>query len=69
MRRLIFAPAARDDLIEIAIYIADDNPVRAETFGAKLEAKARQAADRPAAFQPEMILPPASRPPREPDQS
>ena len=47
MKRLAFAPAARDDLLTIGAYIADDNPARAESFVAELEATARQTAERP----------------------
>ena len=50
MKRLAFAPAARDDLLTIGAYIADDNPARAESFVAELEATARKAADRPRSF-------------------
>jgi toxin ParE1/3/4 len=47
MKRLVFTPAARDDLTEIALYIAEDNPIRAESFVAELEAKARGLAEWP----------------------
>jgi toxin ParE1/3/4 len=50
MRRLVFTPAARTDLLEIGAYIADDNPVRAESFVAELVAKACQIAERPRSF-------------------
>jgi len=50
MKRLVFTPSARNDLLEIGAYIADDNPVRAESFVAELETKAYQAAERPASF-------------------
>ena len=50
MKRLVFAPLARDDLMSIGLYIADENPERAETFIAELEAKARQATERPLSF-------------------
>lgn len=32
-----FSPAARDDLMDIALYIAQDNPTRASTFVDELE--------------------------------
>jgi toxin ParE1/3/4 len=51
MKRLVLAPAARDDLLAIGLYIAEDNPDRAETFVAELEAKAREVAERPLSFQ------------------
>jgi toxin ParE1/3/4 len=44
MKRLVFAPAARDDLMAIGLYIADDNPSGAERLVAELEAKARDLA-------------------------
>ena len=50
MKRHVFAPLARDDLMSIGLYIADENPERAETLIAELEAKARQAAERPLSF-------------------
>ncbi len=50
MKRLIFTPAARDDLITIGIYIADDTPTRAESFIAELEAKARHLAEWPRSY-------------------
>lgn len=50
MKPLGFAPAARDDLDAIALYIAEDNPERALTFVAELETKAGQAAERPESF-------------------
>ena len=50
MKRLVFAPAARDDILTIGAYIADDNPARAESFVAELEAAARHVAERPRSF-------------------
>ncbi len=50
MKRLTFAPLARADLLAITRFIAEDNPVRAETFLAELEAKAHRAAERPQSF-------------------
>lgn len=50
MKRLVFAPAARADLVAIALYIAEDNPDRAASFVTELEVKAHQAAERPASF-------------------
>ena len=35
--RVVFSPAARDDLLEIADYIAQDNPRRAMSFVDELE--------------------------------
>ena len=34
-----FSPVAKDDLLEIALYIAQDNPVRALSFVDELEAQ------------------------------
>lgn len=50
MKRLVFSPLARSDLIDIALYIAEDNPGRAESLIAELEEKARTIAERPASF-------------------
>jgi toxin ParE1/3/4 len=50
MKRLVFTPAARDDLMTIGLYIADDNPPRAESFVAELEAKARHLAENPRSY-------------------
>jgi toxin ParE1/3/4 len=50
MKRLVFSPAARTDLREILAYTAEDNPVRALSFVAELEAKAFQTAQRPLSF-------------------
>lgn len=35
--KVTFSPAARDDLLEIALCIAQDNPTRALTFADELE--------------------------------
>jgi len=37
--KVSFSPAARDDLLEIALYIAQDNPARASTFVDELESR------------------------------
>jgi toxin ParE1/3/4 len=50
VKTLGFAPEARAGLIEIARYIAEDNPERALGFVDEIEAKARQAAERPRTF-------------------
>jgi plasmid stabilization system protein ParE len=55
MKRLAFSPTARDDLITIGLYIADDSPARAETFVAELEAKARDLAAWPASHPAHVI--------------
>lgn len=36
---VVYSPAASDDLMEIALFIAQDNPARALTFVDQLEAK------------------------------
>ena len=48
MKRLVFAPAAQEDLMTIGLSIADDSPARAESFVAEFEAKARDLAQWPA---------------------
>lgn len=50
MPRLVILPAARADLIEIGDFIAQDNPGRALSFLAEIEAKMLQAAERPESF-------------------
>ena len=50
MKRLTFSPAARADLLEIGLYIAEDSPERAVSFIIELEGKAKRAAERPASF-------------------
>ncbi len=50
MKPVVFAPAARADLLAIGLYIAEDNPVRAESFVAELEALAARIGERPASF-------------------
>ena len=50
MKPVTFAPAARADLLAIGLYIADDNPERAESFVAELEAKTRAIGERPLSF-------------------
>jgi toxin ParE1/3/4 len=37
--KVSFSPAAQGDLLDIAVYIAQDNPARAATFVEELEAK------------------------------
>ena len=48
--RLSFSPKAALDLEEIGDYIARDNPLRALSFIAELEAQCRRVAEMPAAF-------------------
>lgn len=50
MRRLVILPAARRDLIEIGDFIALDNPERALSFVAEIEAKMTAIAERPDRF-------------------
>ena len=50
MARLVILPAARADLIEIGDYIALDDPGRAASFVAEIEARMRAAAERPMSF-------------------
>lgn len=50
MARLVILPAARADLLEIGDFIAQDDPRRAASFVAEIEAKMRAAAERPLSF-------------------
>ena len=50
MKRLEFSPAARDDLLAIGLYIAEDNPARAESFVTELEGTAAPGGAAPAQF-------------------
>ena len=50
MPRLVILPAARADLIEIGDFIAHDNPARAASFVAEIEARMLQTAERPGSF-------------------
>jgi toxin ParE1/3/4 len=50
VKRLAFAPTARDDLLAIGLYISEDDPVRAESFVGELEAKALQIVEWPRSF-------------------
>ena len=49
-RRLVLSPRAVADLQEIADYIARDNPVRALSFVAELEAACRRIAATPGLY-------------------
>lgn len=49
MPRLVVLPAARADLIEIGDFIAADNPPRALTFVAEIEARMSKILDMPGA--------------------
>ncbi|SHL27557.1 toxin ParE1/3/4 [Roseibium suaedae] len=50
MRRLIILPAARDDLADIADFIAQDNPTRALSFLEEIELRLRSTTERPESF-------------------
>lgn len=50
MRHLVILPAARADLVDVADFIALDNPERAMSFLAEIEAKMGQVAARPESF-------------------
>lgn len=50
MARLVILPAARMDLIEIGDFIALDNPERAASFVAEIEARMIEVAERPGSF-------------------
>ena len=51
MKRLVFSPAARDDLVSIGLYIAEDDPIRAQSFVAELQEKTKKILEWPAGFQ------------------
>jgi toxin ParE1/3/4 len=48
--RLVYAPAAREDLRQIALYIARDNPARAHSFVDELERVCARVARDPQLF-------------------
>lgn len=50
MPRLVILPTAQVDLIEIGDFVAQDNPGRALSFLAEIEAKMHQAAERAESF-------------------
>lgn len=60
-RRLLLSPQASADLEEIAEYIARDNPVRAATFVADLEATCRAVAMAPDRYRARPDLAPGLR--------
>ena len=60
-RRLLLSPRAVTDLEEIADYIARDNPVRAASFVAELEAKCRAIVETPALYPARTDLAPGLR--------
>jgi len=49
--KLVILPAARADLIDIGDFIALDNPSRAASFVAEIEAKIVEVGERPGSFQ------------------
>lgn len=52
MQRLVILPAARNDLVDIGDFISQDNPGRAISFVAEIEARMTEIAERPASFSP-----------------
>ena len=60
-RRLLLSPRAAAELEEIADYIARDNPVRAASFVAELEAKCRAVAETPELYPARTALAPGLR--------
>jgi toxin ParE1/3/4 len=60
-RRLLLSPRAAADLEEIAVYIARDNPGRAASFVAELEAKCRAVANSPELYPARADLAPGLR--------
>ncbi len=61
MKPLEISPAARSDLIGIGRYIAEDNPERAVSFVAELEAKVMKVARCPLSFPPRDDISPGLR--------
>lgn len=61
MRRLEFAPEAEADLVAIALYIAADDPERALTFVAELEARCAGMLEFPDTGRPRPELAPGLR--------
>ncbi len=47
MMRVVISAAAEDDLTDIAVYIAQDSPIRAMSFVDELEGKANSSAQTP----------------------
>lgn len=60
-RRLLLSPRAAADLEEIGDYIARDNPARAASFVAGLEAKCRAVAETPELYPARADLAPGLR--------
>ena len=50
MKAIEFSPAARADLIEIGLYIALDDPLRAESFVAEIGVRIQTLTERPLSF-------------------
>ncbi len=61
MAKLVILPAARADLIDIGDFIALDNPPRAVSFVAEIEAKIVELSERPGSFQKREDLHPGLR--------
>lgn len=61
MPRLVILPATKADLIEIGDFIATDNPVRALSFVAEIEARMLKILDMPGASLPRNDLHPGLR--------
>lgn len=61
LRRRLLSPRAAADLEEIVDYIARDNPVRAASFVAELEAKCRAVAEAPELYAARSDLTPGLR--------
>ena len=60
-RRLLLSPRAAADLEEIGDYIARENPARAASFVAELEAKCRAVAETPELYPARADLAPGLR--------
>ena len=50
MHRLVVLPAARDDLLEIGDFIAQDNPQRAASYIDELEQRLTRIAECPRSY-------------------
>ncbi len=50
MKRPVYSPASKQDLVEIGLYIARDNPTRAISFVRELKTQCRKIAETPQAY-------------------
>lgn len=52
MTRLVYTPQSKNDLYDIGLYIAQDNPRRATSFVRELRGQCRKIAEAPKAYRP-----------------